>query len=169
MKSLLLGCGNNRLKKVALPDDREWRGQLVTADMNPNCGADLVMDIGKLPLPFADEEFDEIGAYDVLEHVGAQGDWRRWFDECAEYWRILKPGGRMGILVPIGNEAYADPGHTRVFNANYFYALNQKWYAERLAENAPVTDYRWFYKKNFEILAVAEVDGHHLAAVLQKS
>jgi hypothetical protein len=52
-KSLLLGAGNSRGKKAHLPgESANWAGQLVTIDMNPNCGADIVHDLEQRPLPF---------------------------------------------------------------------------------------------------------------------
>jgi hypothetical protein len=61
-RSLLLGCGNSRKKKVGWGDHLDWSGELVTIDMNPNCGADVVWDLDKHPLPFPDEHFDELAA-----------------------------------------------------------------------------------------------------------
>lgn len=168
MPSLLLGCGNSREKKVAFIGQEKWTGDLVTVDMNPNCGADIVHDLDVRPLPFDDEQFDEIGCYDVLEHLGRQGDWKGWFEEFAEYWRILKPGGLFGCLVPIGKDALADPGHTRFFSASYWRFLDQNFYARELAEGRPVTDYRWFWKRDFEELYIENFEGHHLAVILRK-
>ncbi len=181
MASLLIGCGNSREKKIHYQGNSEWSGELVTIDMDPNCGASYVMDVGfelskasdcglsiRL-LPFDDEQFDEIGAYDSMEHWGRQGDWRGWFAEMSEYHRILKPGGTMGVLVPIGPDAFADPGHTRFFQANHFHMLRQSWYEEQLAAGRPVTDYRWTWKKNFEIPFMQTYGGHHLAVVLEKA
>lgn len=167
MASLLLGAGNCRLKKLRFPTP-DWSGPLTTIDMNPNCGADVVRSLEERPLPFDDEQFDELGAYDVLEHIGKQGDWRGFFDEFAEYHRILKPGGTFGIIVPIGNDYHADPGHTRFFSASWFLFLDQDKYAERLAEGVPVTDYRWYWKKQFDTLLMENIEGHHLAVVLRK-
>lgn len=164
MKSLLLGCGRNRQKKVRLNTSPDWAGELVTLDMNPNCGADVVWDLEQRPLPFPDEEFDEIGAFDVLEHIGKIGDWRGYFEEFAEYWRLLKPGGLFFILVPTGPDADADPGHTRYFGRNWFGFLSQKFY-----ENPSVTDYRWFYKLNFDVVLCDDYEGHHLAVILRKN
>src|SRR5690242_13022137 len=102
LRSLLLGCGNSRVKKLwRQSESPDWKGDLTTLDMNPNCGADVVHDLEQRPLPFPDETFDELAAYDVLEHIGRQGDWKGFFDEFAEYWRILKPGGDFGIVVPV--------------------------------------------------------------------
>ena len=47
---------------------------LVTLDVNADHSPDVVHDLESVPLPFADETFDEIHAYEVLEHTGAQGD-----------------------------------------------------------------------------------------------
>lgn len=169
MPSLLLGAGNSRQKKVAIPPALEWTGDLVTVDMNPNCGATLVWDLDCLPLPFPDEHFDELAAYDVLEHMGKQGDWRGWFTEMAEYHRLLKPGGRFGIIVPIGPDAFADPGHTRFFGANHFMMLSQQFYQDRLDAGEPFTDYRWFWKKNFNVLFLEQIGDHHLGLMLERA
>lgn len=182
VRSLLIGCGNSREKKVRLNGDAAWKGELTTLDMNESCGADLVFDMARrmipaindclhnIPwMPFPDETFDEMGAYDVLEHWGAQGDWRGWFTEFAEYHRILKPGGQFGIIVPIGQDAFADPGHTRFIHVNHFKMLNQEWYEQTIAAGQPVTDYRWYWKKNFNVLHLENVGGHHLGVVLEKA
>lgn len=169
MPSLLLGAGHSRHKRVWLESAPDWTGELVTLDMGDNCGADIVWDLDKRPLPFEDNQFDELAAYDVLEHLGRQGDWRGWFNEMAEYWRILKPGGLFGILVPVGTDHFADPGHTRFFGMNHFSFLNQDFYKKCLDENIPVTDYRWYWKKNFNIKFIIEKDGHHIATMLEKA
>jgi len=169
MPSLLLGCGNSRIKKLR-PEGREnWVQPLVTMDMNPDCGADYVWDLEKRPLPFPDDTFDEMAAYDVLEHIGKQGDWKGFFDEFAEYWRILKPGGMFGIIVPIERDMLADPGHTRFFHSNHFGFLRQNFYAENLAEGRAVTDYRWFWKRNFELAHYEQIGDHHMAVMLVKA
>lgn len=167
-RSLLLGAGNSRAKKVHYNGRPDWTGELITIDMNPDCGADVVWNLDVHPLPFPDEYFDELAAYDVLEHLGRQGDWKGFFDEFAEYWRILKPGGEFGIIVPINRDALADPGHTRFFSLTQFHFLRQAHYEFNLAKGNPVTDYRWYWKRNFEI-DVAEESNSHLGLILRKA
>ncbi len=181
-QSLLLGCGHSRLKKVFMSDSPGWTGKLVTLDMNPNCGADVVFDMSSMTgvgpdfilkpqLPFIDFEFDELAAYDVLEHFGSQGNWRAWFDFMAECHRILKPGGLFGIIVPIGADALADPGHTRFFHENHFGFLNQQFYADNMAKGTQFTDYRWYWTLNYDIMFMQRQGepAHHLSVMLRKS
>lgn len=179
-RSLLIGCGNSRVKKVHFESSPQWVGDLTTLDMNPDCGADIVFDLDRLSiplrdqlhgwpiLPFEDDSFDEMGAYDVLEHFGRQGDWRGWFTEMAEFHRVLKPGGTFGIIVPIGEDALVDPGHTRFFHANWFRFLCQSYYERALAEGKPVTDYRHYWALNFDILFM-EQSSHHIGVMLRKA
>ena len=187
-RSLLIGCGNNHTKQVCYDGITEWTGELTKMDINPNCGADVLFDMERLfnpdlsaglcadcreppmgRLPFADNTFDEIGCYNTLEHWGRQGDFRGWFHECGEYWRILKPGGLMSILVPVGEDALADPGHTRFFQANWFGFLSQAFYEGNDQLKTCYTDYRWLWRLNFDVLYLKEHDGHHLAVVLRKA
>lgn len=146
----------------------EWALPLIRVDMDPSCEPDYVLDLTQHPLPFDDNYFDEIGAYDVLEHWGAQGDWKAWFNEFEEYWRILKPGGQMSILVPTGPDFLADPGHTRHIGASWFKFLSQKEYEAHHEAGICMTDYRWYWKKDFDVLFIQAVGNHHIATVIQK-
>ena len=168
-RSLLIGCGKNYTKQVQLNGKAEWAGELTKIDMNPNIGADLVWDMENLPLPFEDNTFDEIGCYNAMEHWGRQGDWRAWFAECAEYHRLLKPQGTIGIIVPIGLDAFADPGHTRFFHHNHFGFLDQTFYERNEVKNTCFTDYRWHWKLHFDILYIEKQEEHHLCVVLRKN
>src|SRR5438067_2046150 len=129
---LLIGCGSNRSKKLARPDHREWR-DLVTLDLNPNHRPDIVHDLSQLPLPIAGESCSEIHAYDVLEHVGALGDWRFFFAQWSDFYRMLKPGGLFFGISPHPRSpwAFGDPGHTRVISPECLVFLNQPAYGEQ--------------------------------------
>ncbi len=172
-RSLLLGCGHNHSKQLQWGGKAEWAGELTKVDLYPESGADVVFDMDDLalrgiPLPFPDDTFDEIGAFNCIEHWGRQGDFRGWFREMAEYHRILKPGGLMFIVVPVGDDALADPGHTRFFQGNYFGFLSQAFYELNAIKQTCFSDYRWIWKLNFDLLYLKE-HGHHLAAVLRKA
>lgn len=167
MSELLIGCGNDRRKKVrieAVPE--EWT-ELVTLDIDPSTKPDVVHDLNVLPYPFADNQFGEIHAYEVLEHCGRQGDWRFFLDQFAELWRILKPGGLLFATCPMwdGPWAWADPGHTRVISRQSLVFLSQEEYATQIGKTA-MTDYRPWYKADFVPVAIKE-EGDTFGFVLQ--
>ena len=155
---LLIGAGAKRDKRLSRPGHEEWTN-LVTLDINPDHKPDVVHDLNVRPLPFADDTFDEIHAYEVLEHLGRQGDWRTFFDEWSEWWRILKPGGVLFGTSPhyASPWAWGDPGHTRIVSGESFVFLSQPNYDQQVGKTA-MTDYRFVYKADFDC-AYAEVRG----------
>jgi SAM-dependent methyltransferase len=159
-RELLLGAGNSTTKKVRHGDlTAEWKG-LTRIDIDPDCKPDVVHDLNILPYPFDDNTFDEIHAYDVLEHLGKQGNWRGFFAEFSELYRIIKPDGVLCGLVPAWDSpwAWGDPGHTRVITRGTLLFLSQKFYADEVGKTN-LTDYRHIYKGDFEL--VAENEGEH--------
>lgn len=166
MKQLLVGCGKDTRKKVVLNGNTEW-DSLTTLDFSPSCNPDIVWDLRNLPYPFEDNSFDEIHAYDVLEHLGTQGDFKTFFEEFTEFHRILKPHGLFVILVPHWQSegAWGDPGHTRVLAPTTFAFLSQKEYEAQVGKT-PMTDYREYYKADFDILALSETEDKQKLLVL---
>ncbi len=146
---LLIGCGSNRTRKLTIGDKENWT-ELVTLDMNGDHKPDIVWDLTKRPLPFAEGIFDEVHAYDVLEHLGQQGDYKSFFEEFSEWYRILKPGGVLAGISPkwSGQWAWGDPGHTRVISEACFVYLQQPAYTDQVGKTA-MTDYRFCYKADF--------------------
>ncbi len=100
-KKLNLGCGIDikpgwiNLDSIAIP------------------GVDVVHDIEHLPLPFANKEFDEILAQDVLEHVN-------YTPVLKDLHRILKKGGALHIRVPhfTSKNNFVDPTHKKMFSVS---------------------------------------------------
>jgi len=167
MKQLLLGSGNSRRgfepvgNKFIYRDNRPWY-DLTTLDIDPSTDPDYIYDLNNIPLPFPDNSFDEIHAYDVLEHVGRQGDWRFFFAQFLDFWRILKPGGRLFAICPTpsGVWAWADPGHSRVIARESLVFLSQKSYTRQIG-STPMTDYRHIYSGDFEVEDVGGNDAIH--------
>ena len=88
-KQLLIGCGHSREKRMIYEGHTPGWDELVALDINPECDPDIEWDLNEIPYPFDDNEFDEIHAYEVLEHLGAQGDFRFFFAQFEEMWRII--------------------------------------------------------------------------------
>jgi SAM-dependent methyltransferase len=164
---LLIGCGGQRDKKLAIDGKNNWE-KLVTLDMNKDHNPDVVWDVTKRPLPFDDNTFDEIHAYDVLEHLGQQGDYKAWFAEWEEWYRILKPGGFMAAISPKWDTlwAWGDPGHTRVINRGSMIYLDQEEYTQQIGKTA-MTDYRFCYRSDFGLVLFEDCNDMQFAYVLQ--
>lgn len=141
MRQLLIGAGNSRVKKMVheLTPGREF-DELVTLDISGT--PDVVWDLEEIPYPFEDGEFDEIHAYEVLEHCGSQGDVEFFFSQFNEFHRILKPGGVFCGSVPHWQSiwAFGDPGHKRVLPPCVFNFLDASFYKD-VGRNA-MADYR---------------------------
>lgn len=96
---LNLGCGRKRVEGA------------VNLDVSPLTNPDVLHDLGRRPWPFADDSFDEVLAYDVIEHledvVGA-------FEEIH---RVSRDGAVVRVAVPhfSSGNAFNDPTHRRFF------------------------------------------------------
>lgn len=104
MKILDVGCGANKAEGA------------IGLDNNPRTTADVIHDLGVLPYPFADNEFDLVVSNHVVEHVP---------DVMAfitELYRVTKTGGRIKLLTPhYTNPDWAnDPTHRNHINSYTF-------------------------------------------------
>lgn len=166
-RELLIGCGNRHDKVVRHGNiEQDWQN-LTTLDIDPSCKPDVVHDLAVLPYPFEDNTFDEIHAYHVLEHFGAQGDWRAFFAQFTEFHRILKPGGLFIGIVPMWDSpwAWGDPGHTRLITKGTLAFLSQKIYADEVGVTT-MTDYRGTYRADFAPVAANEAE-HDFGFILK--
>lgn len=165
MTELLIGAGSNRVKKLVYGGRSEWDA-LTTLDHNADHPVDVVHDLETLPLPFADDSFDEIHAYEVLEHVGRQGDWRFFFAQWTDFWRLLKPDGLFFATCPAASSpwAWGDPSHTRIIGPECLVFLSQPNYAQ--VGVTPMSDFRHVYRADFDLIH-SQTHGHQFEFVLR--
>jgi len=161
-KQLLIGCGLSREKRMWVGENKTWE-DLTTLDINPDMKPDKVHDLEVIPYPFADNTFDEIHAYGVLEHLSDQGDYRSFFRQFEEFYRILKPGGHLLAAVPsekgkfdpltgivtMNVQQWGDPSHRRVINLVTLAFLAQDSYKQ--CGQTMMTDFRNIYKGDFAV------------------
>jgi SAM-dependent methyltransferase len=167
---LLLGSGTHTEKRISGPNGPyEWQN-LITLDHNPDVNPTVEWDLNRIPLPFASEVFDEVHAYEVLEHCGFQGDFRFFFQQFADFWRILKPGGLFCASVPMWDSpwAWGDPSHTRVIPKEALIFLNQLEYQAQVDGERPtsMSDFRRWYQADFDCVAGKENE-HQFQFVLK--
>ena len=100
MKKLNFGCG------------KEIKKGYINVDMTSFEGADKTFDFNVFPYPFLDNEFDQILADNVLEHLDNIPAVMK------ELHRISKAGGAIRIIVPYYNcyGAYNDVTHKHYFS-----------------------------------------------------
>lgn len=153
MPELLIGAGSSRVRRLKIPgiEFKDWQG-LVTLDINPAHKPDVVWNLERVPLPFEEDTFDTVSAFEVMEHVGRQGDWRFFFDQWSDLWRIMRPGGLFFGTSPHWSSkwAWGDPGHTRIVGPEAMTFLSQPAYAQ--VGRTPMTDYRFYYQADFDLL-----------------
>lgn len=165
MSELLIGCGSRRIKMIH--DGNPEFSDLVTLDINPAHEPDVVWNLTDLPLPFDDDTFDEIHAYEVLEHTGVQGDYNFFFAQFSDLWRLLKPDGKIFATVPSikSRWLWGDPSHTRALPKESLIFLIQPQYDAEVGKT-PMSDFRNIYKADFDIVHISE-DENTLNFVLQ--
>ena len=103
-KILDVGCGWNKTPGA------------IGIDSNPRTHADIIHDLGVVPYPLPENEFDEIICRHLIEHVP---------DVVAlvtELYRIAKPGCRITVIAPhYSNPDFAtDPTHRNHLNSYSF-------------------------------------------------
>jgi SAM-dependent methyltransferase len=106
--SVLDAGSGNRSEQMFRQNILDTGAELTTCDAKENDGVDLVVDLHSLPLP--DAKFDLLLCIQVLEHV------RHPDKACAEFFRVLKPGGIAIITVPQITHTLTDGTPPHFFN-----------------------------------------------------
>ena len=146
---LLLGCGSSRTKRIVVPGYPQDWVELKTLDIEPCHNPDVVADLNN-GIPYPDDTFDEVHAYEILEHLGQQGDYKSFFATFQDIWRVLKPKGVLCATVPDYRSlwAWGDPGHTRIINSGSLVFLDQTEYQKQVGVTA-MSDYRSLWQGDF--------------------
>jgi len=165
MLELLLGCGSSREKRIWVDGNQMW-GDLITLDRERRHQPDVVWDLNELPLPFTDDLFDGVHAYEVVEHFGRQGDAGSFFDFFNDLWRVLKPGGLFCATVPAWDTqwAWGDPSHRRVITPGTLVFLDQTEYGRQVGKTT-MSDFRSIYRGDFECIWQQSNDGRFMFAL----
>jgi SAM-dependent methyltransferase len=155
-RDLLIGCGSQRRRLFNVNGRGEW-GELVALDNVASHKPDVLFDLTSGPLPFEDNSFDELHGYEILEHIGRQGDAVTFFAQFSDYWRVLKPGGHLCATCPSWKSiwAWGDPSHTRVLSSATLTFLNQPEYTKQIGKTA-MSDFRHLYRADFDVLHITE-------------
>ncbi len=90
-KTLNIGCGKRRIEKA------------LNLDIDPNAFGDVYADAAALP--FYSEIFDCVVSAHCLEHIEQVP-----LIVLREWFRVLRIGGRMAIIIPNGKDGYVSLG-----------------------------------------------------------
>jgi SAM-dependent methyltransferase len=78
---------------------------------------DIVRDVAKKGIPFNDDWFDKVNAFDVLEHIESYEDLIFMINEI---WRVLKPDGMFEFTTVSGISGLGHISHHRTFFVESF-------------------------------------------------
>lgn len=174
MSELLLGCGFARQKLLGAPGTNlQWQN-LVTLDINAKCDPDIICDLNapiwsgatiRKPELFETYEwkfkqniFQEVHAYEVLEHLGQQGDAESFFATFRNIHHVLVAGGFLFATCPSRYSAWAwgDPSHRRIISQESLVFLSQDIIASNRQANTAMSDFSDLWDLDFKIIASSD-------------
>lgn len=163
-RELLIGCGYTRDKRLALPGmPVSWKN-LTTLDNNGECKPDYIWNLESTPWVYRHETkipdnfFNEIHAYEVLEHLGQQGDAESFFAHFSEIYRILKPGGHLFATCPSRTSPWlwGDPSHRRAITQESLCFLDQKMIAQNRKAGTNMSDFSRLWHGDFRVVGSSD-------------
>ena len=121
-----MGCGRTIMRGWVNVDKFEYP---LPADIRSYTTQYVKHDLNTFPYPFEDNSADYIILSHVLEHLD---DVVAVMEEC---YRILKPRGKLEIVVPYykSKNAFSDPTHKHFFtekSMDYFTGSRYDWYSK---------------------------------------
>ena len=157
--ALDLGCG-------LAPQNRFKASEVVGVDLIENEEKRVIKcKLGYETMPFANDSFDYLTAYDLIEHIPRFSEISEngppfifFMNEC---FRVLKPGGIFLSMTPIYPYlgAFQDPTHNNIITADTF----KLYFSENKYEIAS----HYGITSNFKIIE-QKMYGQHLIAVMTK-
>jgi SAM-dependent methyltransferase len=105
-----------------------------------------------------ENSFDEVHAYEVLEHLGQQGDASSFFSTFENVHRILRPGGHLFATVPSRYSAWlwGDPSHRRVICAESLAFLSQDVIAKNREQKTAMSDFSGLWDRDFKLISMQD-------------
>jgi hypothetical protein len=170
-RALYLGDGPANAKPRLVIDGIPPTDEIYTIDLDPSRKPHLMWDLNNLPWPLDDNSFEECHAYEVLEHLGTQGDAAAFFGQMYEIWRVLKNGGLFFASFPLLTSPWllAEPSHTRVLAQHTFNFLDQDFYSQEEEKETCASDFRYLWKGHFDWVYAAKADEQNTQFILMKA
>jgi hypothetical protein len=116
-------------RKLNIGAGKDIKDGYVNHDIADLLGIDVVHDLNEYPWPWGENQFEEILALDILEHLN---DFTKAIEEI---YRILVVNGTVTIRVPYWNHscAYIDPTHKRGYHEDTFkfFDVHSAYHKER--------------------------------------
>lgn len=120
-------------------------------DNHKKFGANIILDMNKVPYLIKSNTYDYILASYVLEHFNDS------LSQLDEWLRILNKGGRLEIIVPYGDLCFDSIDHRKIFYLMTFIdAINEGDFGREAIKNVKL-EYYGFYTRQTKIWARMKV------------